>query len=105
MLKQFFIWMQRDEGWKTIMAVVYAIICLVDFVIMPMAITAFKGHGLQDFIINNLRTFDPGIQVQILQAVAKDYAPFTLQGAGVFHLAFGALLTGSALSKSKAEEK
>jgi hypothetical protein len=104
-MKQFFIWMQRDEGWKTIMAVVYAIICLVDFVIMPMAITAFKGHGLQDFIINNLRTFDPTIQTQILQVIAKEYTPITLQGAGVYHLAFGALLTGSALSKSKTEEK
>jgi hypothetical protein len=70
-----------------------------------MAITAFKGHGLQDFIITNLRTFDPGIQTQILQVMAKEYSPFTLQGAGLFHLAFGALLTGSALSKSKAEEK
>jgi len=104
-MKRFFIWMQKDDGWKTIMAIVYAVICLVDFVIMPMAITAFKGHGLQEFIVNNLRQFDPSVQVQLLQVISKEYSPFTLQGAGLFHLAFGALLTGSALSKSKTDEK
>jgi len=104
-LKRFFLWMQRDDGWKTVLAVVYAIICLVDFVLMPMVITSVKGSGLKEFIATQLRTFDPAIQLQLLQAVSRDYAPFTLQGAGVFHLAFGALLTGSALSRSTAEEK
>jgi len=104
-MKRFFIWMQRDEGWKTVLAVVYSIICLVDFVVMPVAITAAKGAGLKEFIATELRTFDPAIQLQLLQVISRDYSPFTLQGAGVFHLAFGALLTGSALSKSKTEEK
>ena len=104
-MKRFFVWMQKEEGWKTVLAVVYAFICLVDFVIMPMAITAFKGYGLQDFIVNDLRKYDPSIQLQLLQAISKDYSPFTLQGSGLFHLAFGALLTGSALSKSKTEDK
>ena len=97
--------MQKEEGWKTVLAVVYAVICLVDFFIMPMAITAFKGHGLQDFIVNDLRKYDPSIQLQLLQAISKDYSPFTLQGSGLFHLAFGALLTGSALSRPKTEDK
>ena len=104
-MKRFFLWMQQDEGWKTVLAAVYAVICMVDFVIMPIVITSAKGAGLKEFIANELRNFDPAIQIQLLQAISKDYAPFTLQGAGVFHLAFGALLTGSALSKSKTGEK
>jgi hypothetical protein len=106
MLKRFFLWMQRDEGWKTVLAVVYAIICLVDFVIMPIAITAAKGTGWKEFVATELRHFDPAMQQQIVQAVTRDYAPFTLSGSGVFHLAFGALLTGSAIArKTSTEEK
>jgi len=105
MLKRFFLWMQRDDGWKAVLAAVYAVICVVDFVIMPMTSGAFKAQGVKDFIVNHLREYDPAVQLQILQIISREYLPFTLQGSGVFHLAFGALLTGSALSKPKTEEK
>ena len=47
---------------------------------------------------------DHNIQMQLINLVWAPYEPLTLKGAGMFHLAFGALLTGSALSRKKEEE-
>jgi hypothetical protein len=51
----------------------------------------------------NIIAHDPStnaeIAVQMLTSLFRTHIPYTLQGAGMFHLAFGALLTGSAISK------
>ena len=71
------------------MAVVYAVICLFDFVVVPAWI------GIMRPGIEVLQSVDP----QILEIVYTQHMPFTLQGGGLFHLAFGALLTGSAINR------
>jgi|TARA_R100001377_G_C3130238_1_gene89048 hypothetical protein len=48
-------------------------------------------------IINN--TPEPMVQMELMKALTGQHNPFTLMGGGLFHLAFGAILTGSALSK------
>jgi hypothetical protein len=48
--------------------------------------------------IEKLAEFDRAVQVQIIEAHTYQHEPFTLKGAGMFHLAFGALLTGSAIA-------
>ena len=88
-MKHFFVWLQKDEGWKAMMAVVYAVICLFDFIIVPAWI------GIMRPSIEVLQSVDP----QILEIVYNQHMPFTLQGGGLFHLAFGALLTGSAINR------
>lgn len=81
------------------MAVVYAIICVFDFIIVP----SWIGFTRQDIIGQlgsaYILSLDPAVQIQILEALSRQHTPFTLQGGGLFHLAFGALLTGSAISK------
>lgn len=98
-MKKFFIWLQKDEGWKSIMALVYAIICVVDFIIVPGVVSTLRKDVLADFMTHQLATLDPNVQIELIKSLARPHQPFTLQGAGVFHIAFGALLTGSAISK------
>ena len=88
-MKNFFIWCEKCEGWKTILALVYAGICLFDFVIVPAWI------GITRPPIEVLA----GLDAETLQIIYNQHDPFTLQGGGLFHLAFGALLTGSAITK------
>jgi len=38
---------------------------------------------------------------EMVKPLTYQHEPFTLKGGGLFHLSFGALLTGSALSKRK----
>ena len=57
--------------WRPLMAYVYTAICLFDFVIMPTA-----------FSILQVYTNQPLVQWQ----------PITLQGAGLIHMAFGAVI-------------
>jgi len=35
------------------------------------------------------------VQMEYLKKLVSQHEPFTLKGGGLFHLAFGALLTGS----------
>jgi hypothetical protein len=91
--------MQQDEGWKTMLAVVYAAICVFDFVIVP----SWIGITREEF---NMTLFthpsiNMQVQLELIKTMYSQHEPFTLQGGGLFHLAFGALLTGSALSRSR----
>jgi hypothetical protein len=92
-MKNFFIWMQKDEGWKAMLAFVYAGICLFDFVVVPAWI------GITRPPLEVMATFD----IEFVKTVYTQHEPFTLQGGGLFHLAFGALLTGSALTRPSAK--
>jgi len=99
-MTKFFIWLQKDEGWKTMLALIYAIICLFDFVIVPILWNYNRREALE---MANIIAHDPSlngeIAVDMLKSLFRTHIPYTLQGAGMFHLAFGALLTGSAISK------
>ena len=102
MIKLFFVWLQKHEGWKVVLALVYAIICIFDFIIVPVWISTTREE-LDMTILSNSEV-DHNIQMQLINSVWAPYEPLTLKGAGMFHLAFGALLTGSALSRKKEEE-
>jgi len=44
---------------------------------------------------------DPLIQLELMKKLTGQHNPFTLMGGGLFHLAFGAILTGSAFGIGK----
>jgi hypothetical protein len=77
----------KDE-WKAILAYVYAFICFFDFVIVPSWI-GINRPPIDDLAYLNIEKF---------RQVWQHHRPFTLQGGGMFHLAFGALLTGSVIN-------
>jgi len=97
---RFFVWLQKDEGWKSLLALIYAVVCLFDFVISPIL---WSIHRQEALLMANSIAHDTLLNAQIaadmLKAVYRVHVPYTLQGNGIFHIAFGALLTGSAISK------
>ena len=101
-MKRFFVWLQKNEGWKPLLALIYALICVFDFVIIPTWIAATRDQ--LDTSVFGQSEVDHDIQMQLIELVWAPYEPLTLKGAGMFHLAFGALLTGSALAKRKEED-
>lgn len=73
-------WIQNR--WRPITAIVYLVICMFDFVIFPI--------GWAWFLF-------------FVDAVDKTigWTPLTLQGAGMFHLSFGAILGVSAFTRGQ----
>lgn len=92
-------WMSNDEGWKSTMAVVYAIICIFDFIIVPSWVGLSRHDIVAQLDSAAILALDPVVQVRILESLSRQHMPFTLQGGGLFHIAYGALLTGSAITK------
>ena len=87
------------ENWKVLAALVYFIICLVDFVVVPAVIGYDKIIRFDK--IMQMAIDHPHI-VEVIKAEFRpvtDWIPFTLRGGGLFHIAFGAILTGAVLGK------
>lgn len=70
-------WVQAN--WRPYSAVVYIVINLFDFIAFPILNWMYAFY-----------TDTPLVQ----------WSPLTLQGAGLFHLSFGALLTATSISKT-----
>ena len=60
---------------------------------------ARMGLDLADYMGHLQAIEDPLVQMEYLKKLVSQHEPFTLQGGGLFHLAFGALLTGSVFGK------
>lgn len=90
-------WMM--EHWKPASALVYTLICLFDFVVFPGFVGLTRMH-MSEFL-ELTKNIDPELQREILAYVTRQYMPYTLSGAGLFHLSFGALLTGAAITNPK----
>lgn len=86
--------------WKPASAFIYTLICLFDFVIFPTYLGLNKVDMVQ--LIGHIQHLEPVVQQQVMLASTVGYEPFTLRGSGLFHLAFGALLTGAALHNGAA---
>ena len=67
--------------WRPMMAVMYMIVCICDFVLFPVMWSLFQAvnHG----------------------QVSSQWQPITLQGAGLFHMAMGAVLGVAAWSRGQ----
>jgi len=91
------------EYWRPIAAVVYLTICLFDFIIMPVMFLNSEQHKDYSKVyiqVNKLNT--PQAQVALLNKInynVSTWQPLTLGGGGMFHIAFGALLTGAAITR------
>lgn len=97
-------WLNRHEGWKAMLAVVYAVICIFDFIIVPSWIGITRAARAQSMIetyIADFQDVNPQVQLELTKILTYQHDPFTLKGGGMFHLSFGALLTGSAVARRK----
>ena len=70
-----------SSKWRPMMAIMYMIVCTCDFVIFPV-------------LWSLLQALDKG-------SVTLQWQPITLQGAGLFHMAMGAVLGVAAWSRGQ----
>ncbi len=81
--------------WRWTALGVYLVICLYDFMVVPIWY-GLNRPDLATFIEIPNTVKDPLIQLELMKKMTGQHSPFTLMGGGIFHLAFGAILTGSA---------
>lgn len=70
-----------SSKWRPMMAIMYMVVCTCDFVIFPV-------------LWSLLQAVDKG-------SVTIQWQPITLQGAGLFHMAMGAVLGVAAWSRGQ----
>ena len=90
------------DYWRWTALIVYLVICIYDFMVVPIYYGfARMGLDLADYMGHIQAIEDPMVQMEYLKKLVSQHEPFTLKGGGLFHLAFGALLTGSAIGNRK----
>ena len=70
---------------------------------MPVVMESINSHesNNEKAVELALKFKDPSAQIQALKTFTTDrtWTPLTLMGGGLFHVAFGALLTGAAVTR------
>jgi len=88
--------------WRNIVVTVYLVICIYDFMFVPIYYgIARMGLDLADYMSHLHEIEDPIVQLEYLKKLVSQHEPFTLKGGGLFHLSFGAIITGSVFGKNK----
>lgn len=75
-------WMTKK--WRPMMAMMYMISCLFDFVVFPIMFTVVQFW-----------------ETSVANDAFRQWAPITLQGGGLFHVAMGAVLGVSAYGRTQ----
>lgn len=91
-------WLNRT--WRPAAAIVYLVICLFDFILAP-AFMGFKSANVAQ-MANSIKGLDPAVAIAIIQN-RTPWQPLTLQGSGLFHVAFGAILGVAAWTRGNAQ--
>ncbi len=86
--------------WRWTALILYLMICFYDFMFVPIWY-GLNRPELSQFIDILNTVEDPLIQLELMKKMTGQHSPFTLMGGGLFHLAFGAILTGSAFGIGK----
>ena len=91
---------RSTSRWRWTALTIYLLICFYDFLFVPV----WYGLNRPDIsqfmdIINS--TEDTLVQMELMKKLTGQHNPFTLMCGGLFHLAFGAILTGSAIGSNK----
>ena len=90
------------DYWRWTALITYLIICVYDFIVVPVWYGLSRvGLDVDGYMANLQLIDDPMVQMEYLKKLVSQHDPFTLKGGGLFHLAFGALLTGSTLGNKK----
>lgn len=70
--------------WRPMMAMMYMAVCVADFIVFPIMFTIVQFW-----------------EVQAANDAFRQWSPLTLQGAGLFHMAMGAVLGVTAWSRGQ----
>jgi hypothetical protein len=91
-------WLNRT--WRPAAAIVYLAICVFDFILAP-AFMGFKSATIAQMAVA-VRGLDP-VVASALIAARTPWEPLTMQGSGLFHIAFGAILGVAAWTRGAAQ--
>ena len=75
-------WMKTK--WRPMMGWMYMVVCIFDFIVFPIGFTIFQFW-----------------EVEASNDAFRQWNPLTLQGAGLFHMAMGAILGITAWSRGQ----
>ena len=90
---------RSPSRWRWTALIIYLLICFYDFLFVPIWYGLNRPDiGMFMDIINS--TEDTLVQMELMKKLTGQHNPFTLMGGGLFHLAFGAILTGSAIGSN-----
>ena len=92
--------LKSQMRWRWSALILYLCICFYDFMFVPI------WYGLTRPDVTSLlllvkETEEVLVQLELMSMITAQHSPFTLMGGGLFHLAFGAILTGSAVGMKK----
>ena len=95
-----------QKYWRPAAATVYLLICLFDFVAMPLVVQA--SHKQVDWtaaVTQSLKFSDPAAQMHALDVLtersSRVWDPLTLKESAFFHIAFGAILGAAAFTRGQ----
>ena len=84
--------------WRWTALIFYLLICFFyDFLFCPVW-WGLNRPDISQFMDIINATSEPMVQMELMKKLTGQHEPFTLLGGGLFHLAFGAILTGSAFA-------
>jgi hypothetical protein len=93
--------------WRPIVAYTYIIICIFDFILMPMWYEISNTTvNIRDSVDLSLK-YAPEYQEKVLVGLTtkRVWQPLTLDTAGTFHLAFGAILGAAAYTRGREKQE
>ena len=91
---------KNNMRWRWSALILYLVICFYDFMFCPIW-WGLNRPDISQFMDIINATEDTLVQMELMKKLTGQHNPFTLMGGGLFHLAFGAILTGSAVGLNK----
>lgn len=91
------------KNWRPLAAIVYLLICLTDFVAMPVYYEWANNRYTADNLVELSLKFAPIGQIESLRILRNERAwqPITLAQNGMLHIAFGAIIGVAAWSRGQ----
>ena len=86
--------------WRSAALIIYLLVVFYDFIFCPIW-WGIQRPDISEFMKIIATVEDPLIRQSLMTKLVGQHQPFTLLGGGLFHLAFGAILTGSAVGLNK----
>ena len=86
--------------WRWAALLVYLLVCLYDFMFVGIWV-GLNRPSITELMLIVANEDDVMVKLEVLKTLTYQHEPFTMKGGGLFHLAFGAILTGSAVGLNK----
>lgn len=92
--------------WRPMAFWVYAAICIFDFILMPVWFQInYYDVTRKQAIESSLKYDQKQLEALTVLINRQPWEPITLQGGGLLHLSFGAILTGTAITRGREKEQ